>query len=149
MILYSWHPYAGPFGRLRDDLNRLFDERVFGRGPLSAWLTGRQFPRVNVSETEDALVVECEVPGLSKDDLDISIESGILTVRGEIKRDEDRKPESYHRRERGAGPFERSIELPAKVDVEKVSAKLTDGILTIELPKHPESKPKTIEVKVK
>ena len=148
MVLYAWHSRTSPFGRLREEMNRLFDRRFFGHGPFSGWFgRGARFPRVNLSETEDALVVECEMPGVARDEVDISVEGGVLTIRGERKPREEPKSESYHRRERNWGPFERSVELPAKVDVDAVKAKLANGILEITLPKTAEAKPRKIDVK--
>ena len=150
MVLYGWQTGAGPFERLRREMNRVFDRSVFARGPMGRWLgRGARFPRINLTETEDALLVACELPGVGKEDVDIAVEHGVLTIRGEVKPVEGRTPENYHRRERATGPFERAVELPAKVDTEKVSAKLADGILEITLPKTPEEKPRTIEVKHK
>ncbi len=101
-----------------------------------------------MTETADALTVECELPGVAKDAVDTSIEGGVLTIRGERKAPAGRDESRYERREREFGPFERHIELPAKVDVDNVRAKLAGGVLTIVMPKHPDSKPKRIEVKV-
>ena len=149
-MFFAWGPNLNVFGRLQDEVNRLFDRRFLGRGMLSG-LRGRGgvFPRLNMTETTDALTVECELPGVSTDDVDISVEGGVLTVKGERKAPEDRPPECYYRRERPFGPFERSIELPSRVDVDDIRAKLSGGVLEIVLPKHPDSKPKRIEVKVK
>ena len=148
MILFAWHTERGPFARLREEMNRLLDRNFLGVGPLGGWF-GRsaRHPRVNLSETTDAVLVECELPGVAREDVDISVERGVLTIRGERKPPAERRAEGYHRRERSWGPFERRVELPAKVDVENVKAKLTNGILEITLPKSPEAKPRRIEVK--
>jgi len=149
-MFFAWGPNLNVFERLRDEMNRLFDRRFFGHRMLPVWMAPeRAFPRVNMTETTDALTVECELPGVGSDDVDISVEGGVLTVKGERKPPEGRVPERYYRRERGFGPFERSIELPSRVDVDSIGAKLSDGVLEIVLPKHPDSKPRRIEVKVK
>jgi HSP20 family protein len=101
-----------------------------------------------MSETADALTVRCEVPGVAREDIETSIEGGVLTIRGTRKTPEDRLEERYHGRGRFVGPFERTLELPARVDVDNVKAKLTDGVLEITMPKHPDSRPKRIEVKL-
>lgn len=148
MILYAWRSDLSPFMRLRDEMNRLFDSSLYGRAIVPGWFERRaRYPRLNLAETADTLTVECELPGVDKEDIDISVEGGVLRVRGVRKPPEDRQAERYHRRERGFGEFERSIELPAKVDAANVNARLTDGVLEIVLSKLPESKPKRIEVK--
>lgn len=148
-MLFVWGPYTNVFERLRQEMNTLLDRRFFGRG---FWPTGLaregKFPRVNMAETAEGLTVTCELPGVEKEDVDISVEGGVLTIRGERKGPEDRASERYYRRERGFGPFERSIELPSRVDVSKIRARLTSGVLELVLPKHPDAKPKRIEVKV-
>ena len=148
-MLFAWGPNLDVFERLRGEMNRLFDRRFFARGLWPTWLEREgKFPRVNMSEAAETLTVECELPGVVRDDVDISVEGGVLTIRGERKPPEDRQSERYYRRERGFGPFERSIELPSRVDVDNISAKLTNGVLEIVLPKHPDAKPKRIEVNV-
>lgn len=149
MMLFAWRTYGSPFGRLRDEMNRLFDRSFFGRGAFPRWFERRsRFAQVNMTETAEALTVTCELPGVNRDDIETSIEGGVLTIRGERSAAQDRQAECYHRRERGYGPFERVLELPAKVDLANVTAKFTDGVLEIVLPKHPDTKPKRIEVKV-
>jgi HSP20 family protein len=100
-----------------------------------------------MTETADVLTVECELPGVEREDVEVSMEGGVLRIRGERKAPET-IPAEYHRRERDFGPFERTIELPVKVDVDNVKAKFSFGLLDIVLPKHPDSQPRRIEVKV-
>ena len=147
-MLYAWTGRFGPFQRLRDEMNRLFDTTFPGRGFIPNIFGRKTFPRVNMRETENALVVECEIPGVAREDLDISIENDVLTIRGERKTPGDRKPDDYARRERGFGPFERRVDLPAHVDVEGVKAACANGLLEVTLPRHPESKPRKIDVTV-
>ena len=148
-MLLRWNTESWPFGRLRGELNRLLDESMLAARGLPGWVRGQAaFPRLNVTETAEALNVTCELPGVARDDIDISVEGDVLTIRGERKRPEEgREDARYVRRERRFGPFERSFELPAKVDVENVTARLTGGVLDIVLPKHPETKPRRIELK--
>ena len=141
--------WGNEWERLRDEMNRLFERSAFGSGLLPGWLGLRgRFGRLNMTETADALTVECELPGVGKDDVETSIDSGVLAIRGERKPPAPRDEARYRRREREFGPFERRVELPAKVDVENVRAKLSGGVLEIVMPKHPDSKPRRIEVKV-
>ena len=147
-MLFAWSSAWSPFERLRDEMNRLFERPHFGRWMLPGWMERRiRFPRVNLTETDEAVFVECELPGVKSEDIDISVEGGELTIRGERKAPQEAPAETYHRRERGCGPFERVVELPAQVDVDKVEAKLTNGVLDIKLPKHPGARPRHVEVK--
>jgi HSP20 family protein len=145
-MTYRW---GNDWDHLRDEMNRLLDRSAFGRGLFPGWL-GRhgRFGRLNMTETADALTVECELPGVSKENVETSIDNGVLTIRGERRAPAGREDSRYRRREREFGPFERQVELPVKVDAERVHAKLSGGVLDVVMPKHPDSKPRRIEVKV-
>ena len=143
---YVW---GDEWEQLRDEMNRLFERGPVGHGLFPGWLGRRgRFGRLNMTETAEALTVECELPGVAKEDVETSIEAGVLTIRGERKPPAGRDESRYQRREREFGPFERQVELPAKVDVENVRAKLSGGVLEVVMPRHPDSKPKRIEVNV-
>jgi len=147
-MLSPWSSDWSPFDRLRQEMSELFGRRMFGRGPFPGWFErSGKYPRVNMMETAEALSVECELPGVKREDIEVSMEGSVLRIRGERKAPETGEVE-YHRRERDFGPFERTIELPVKVDVEGVKAKFSAGLLEIVLPKHPDSQPRRIEVKV-
>jgi HSP20 family protein len=103
---------------------------------------------VDIREQNDAYLVEVELPGLSKDDVKITMENNILTVQGEKKQEKEEKRGNYHRTERVYGSFQRSFTLPSSVKNEKIEAQYKNGILTVTLPKVEEAKPKAIEVKV-
>jgi len=104
------------------------------------------YPRASLRDAKDAFVLAAEVPGVAEADLKITATHDSLTVTGERK---STAPEGYaaHRQERGALRFARSFALPAKIDVEKITAGLKHGVLTVTMPKHPESQPKSITVK--
>jgi HSP20 family protein len=136
-----------PFTRLQNEINRLFDEDWFGENWGWSGLRGAFVPSVDVEETDNDLRVSCELPGVSKDDLDISVSGNQLTIRGEKKSEDEEKKGSYYRRERWHGSFERSLILPEYVNAEKVDAEMKDGVLHISLPKKEEVKPKQITVK--
>jgi len=104
------------------------------------------YPRASLRDTKEAFVLSAEVPGLADSELQISATADSLTVSGERK---SIAPEGYavYRQERGALRFARSFALPAKIDVEKITAGLKHGVLTVVMPKHPESQPKSITVK--
>lgn len=138
---------AHPIGQLRDEVDRLFTD-FFGVG---AWDTGRPasgrgFPALNVWERGEELYVEAELPGLKVDDVDISVVGGELVIKGN-RMDLEEQDAVYHRRERGVGEFHRAVRLPMQVDVHKIQAKLTDGVLLITLPKSEAAKPRKIQVK--
>ncbi|MEK7748776.1 MAG: Hsp20/alpha crystallin family protein, partial [Bacteroidota bacterium] len=99
-------------------------------------------------ELENEYLVKVELPGVEKDDVKITLENNILTIRGEKKEAKDIKQENYHRVERSYGSFLRSFKLPTSVKSDKVDAIYKDGILSVTLPKAEEAKPKQIEVKV-
>ena len=140
----SW-PSFDRFSTLRDELDRLFDlaRPTRDSGLFSGWT-----PALDVHDEKDNFVVSVELPGLKKEDIGISLHEGVLTVSGERKQEHKRKEGETFRSERYFGRFQRSITLPAAVDGEKVKAAYKDGILTIELPKVEEAKPRQIAVNV-
>ncbi len=151
MALIKWSPIrdlATEIFDLQREINRMFDR--FFRGfegeeevRLAAWS-----PRVDISETDDEYIVRAEVPGVSKDDIKVTIKENVLTISGEKKQEKETKNENFHRIERVYGSFSRTFTLPGAVKVDKVEAKFKDGVLTIKLPKVEETKAKEIEVKV-
>jgi HSP20 family protein len=126
----------------------MFDGFFRGTGDedytLSSWT-----PAVDIAEHDDEYLVKVELPGVNKDDVKLTLENNILTIRGEKKQEKETKKENYHRVERSYGSFQRSFTLPAAVKADKIDASYNDGILTVSLPKAEEAKPKQIEVKVK
>ena len=106
-------------------------------------------PAVDIAELDNQFVVKVELPGINKDDVKITLESNILTIRGEKKEETNVKEENYHRVERTYGSFQRSFKLPTTVKGDNIDALYEAGILTITMPKAEEAKPKQIEVKVK
>ena len=99
-------------------------------------------------ETKDKLVLTAELPGFTEEQIQINFEDGVLSIEGERRFEKESKDESYHRVERSYGKFLRSFSLPANVDSQKISAVFTNGLLTIELPKREETKPKSIKVQI-
>lgn len=128
------------------ELDRWIDEALgaapWGRGEnLRQW-----FPMTDVSETPEHLTLRLEVPGLSREQIHISVENNMLTVRGEKTQETSTENETFYRTERSYGSFERSFSLPSHVDAENVSASLEDGVLTIRLPRREEARPREIEI---
>jgi len=110
---------------------------------------GAWMPPVDIYTTADhELVIKAEIPGMSKDDLEITVENFTLTIRGEKKAESSVKDDQFHRVERNYGSFTRSFALPHTVDSERVAADYKDGVLTIKLPQREEAKPRQIKVNV-
>jgi HSP20 family protein len=138
-LLEAWEPFrelrtsAWPLGRVWEEL----------AGERSRALR----PAIDVTETDDAYVVTAEIPGVKKDDLGVEIEEGILVIRGEKRTERDETKERGRRLERVYGAFSRSMSLPADADPEKINASFTDGVLRIEIPKKPGTKPRHVAIK--
>ena len=139
-----------PFGRLadlRDEIDRLFDAPLTELTRTSQLLSGWN-PALDVYEDKDNVTVKGEVPGVKKEDLDISVQDGCLSISGERKLEEKVDEDNVYRSERFYGRFQRTLTLPSPVAADKVKAQYKDGILTVTLPKTEEAKPKQIEVNV-
>jgi HSP20 family protein len=133
-----------PFSSLRDQFGRFFDIAFPGRENSELW--GDWSPALDAFEDKDKYIVSVELPGMKKEDISVSVHDGVLTVSGERKAEKDSKDGLVHRTERYYGKFTRSVSLPATVHSEKVSAAYKDGVLTVEVPKAEEARPKTIPV---
>jgi HSP20 family protein len=129
--------------RLRQEMDRLFNVFSTGAGPFYS----RVYPALNLTEESDHFYVRAELPGVKPESLDINVVEGRLVIRGERKIETESQNTNYHRRERESGFFRRAIALPAKVDADKVTGGIKNGILTIKLPKSEEAKPRKITVK--
>lgn len=160
--------FAHPLDELRDELDRLWGTLV-AAPPLHGWgsqPSATAFPAVNIRETDDAVIVEAELPGLDAGSVDIAVAGDELVLTGSRPQPEgaqnrpegaqnkpaggngERKPAvTWHRRERGTGSFERRLTLPVAVDAGKVEARLADGVLTVTCPKAPEAQPHKVRVR--
>ena len=146
MAITRWDPFRD-LATLHDRMNRLFDETFARtRGGEPAELTGNWSPMVDVYEDADRYVLVAELPGLSKDDVQIELKENVLTLKGERKFDERYKDQTCHRMERAYGQFVRSFSLPAQVEASKVEAKFKDGVLTVAVPKAAAAKPRLIPI---
>ena len=143
--LIRWEP-AREMMSLRDAMDRLFDD-AFTR-PLSG-RDGWSVPAVDMYQTDDEIVVKVALPGIKADEVQINITGEVLTLKGEVKQEEEKKEKAWHIREQRYGSFERSVVLPTDVVADKAKAEFENGILTITLPKADEVKPRTITVKAK
>ena len=138
-------PALDRWSNLRDELNSFFDRPFWsGFGRAGQLFTGWS-PALDLYESGDHLIAAVELPGMRKEDIDISLHDGTLTISGERKR-ESTNGEKAQRAERYVGTFRRSIALPTRVDASKVDATYQDGILKVTLPKAEEAKPKQIQV---
>lgn len=142
-----WNP-SGSFLTGRDPFSHLFDAMFGGEAGLSgedisnrAWM-----PAVNIRETDGAYFVEADLPGLTKKDVDITLENNLLKLSGERRFEKDTKEENFHRVERSYGSFLRTFALPSQVDPEGVKASFKEGVLTIEVPKAAEARPRKIAI---
>jgi len=137
--------YSDPFSVLRAEMDSLFDSFMSGLPAfpgMSGTSGGPGFalsPQVDVRETEKEIVVEAELPGIDEKDVSLSLQDGILTIRGEKKYTHDQEKENYRMMERRYGSFQRSLRLPDTVDEDKVEASFDKGVLKISLPKWPET----------
>lgn len=132
---------------LREAMNQLFDDALIGsaREAESGGLSGLA-PPLDVSEDEDGYLVSVSLPGFKPDDVEVTVDRGTLTIRGELRRDEEIKDEAYLYRERSFGRFARSITLPDQVQADAAEASFQDGVLRLRLPKAEELKPRRIRI---
>src|ERR1700691_235986 len=146
-LITRYDPFR-EFVSLQDRMNRLFGDPR-GAEARDESLTSTAFaPGVDVYEDEHNLTVKIEVPGIDEKDIDVRIENNTLTVHGERKFEKEEKEENFRRVERSYGSFVRSFSLPQAVDAEKISADYKNGVLTLQLAKRAEAKPKQIKVNI-
>lgn len=141
--LTRYRPINGLFSLPRE-IDRMMEESLgpWGRGEnLRQW-----FPVTDISETPESLTLRLEVPGLTRDQIRISVENNTLSVRGEKVQETSSENEAFHRTERSFGAFERSFALPPYVDTDQVKASLNDGVLAISLPRREEAKAREISI---
>jgi HSP20 family protein len=138
-------PTFGRLFSLRDELDRLF-EGSLGELSRTSQLLGVWNPAVDLYEDKDNVIVKAELPGLKREDIEISLHDGELSISGERKGGEKVENAEARRTERFVGRFQRTITLPASVKTDKVSAQYTDGVLTVTLPKAEEAKPRKIQI---
>jgi HSP20 family protein len=111
-------------------------------------LRGSWVPAINILEQDSAVTITADLPGLKAEDVEVTVEEGTLSIRGERKLEEAAEGETYHRVERLYGSFERTFTLPNSIDVEKIEARFSNGEMVLTLPKREESKPRSVKIKV-
>ena len=139
-----WEPFFGIRG-LQEEMNRLFSDYF---GQTAETKTPAIAPAVDLLETKDAVKVKVELPGISKEDVEISLKDDLLTIRGEKRQEKEEKGENRYYVERSYGSFSRTLTLPSGVKADNVKATYRDGVLEIILPKVEEAKTREIQVKV-
>ena len=142
--LTRWDPFR-ELARLQEEMNRsLGDDRLqFRAGESVGWT-----PACDIYEDDEEIVVRAELAGVEPGDVELRFENGVLTLKGERKLEKEDRRENYHRLELSYGTFTRAFSMPATIDSEKIRAESKQGVLHIHLPKKPEAKPKSIQVKV-
>ncbi len=142
MALIRWDSFR-EMSALQERMNRLFSD-VRAQAPVRGEeiVQGAWIPAVDIFETNEAIVLKAELPGITAQDISVEVKDNTLTLKGEKKFEKEVKEENYHRVERSYGSFQRAFTLPGTIHQEKVKAKFKDGILEITLPKVEEAKPK-------
>lgn len=147
MAIIRWTPFQD-LATVQDRMNRLFHE-FHSRQEDDVMTRGAWVPPVDIFESGNKeLVIKAELPAMTREDIDVTVENQTLSIRGEKKFNHEVKDEQYHRVERTYGAFSRSFTLPLTVDVTQVAAEYKDGVLTVTLPLREEAKPKQIKVEV-
>jgi HSP20 family protein len=148
--LTRWEPVSDPT-TWNQQMDRWFNE-LMSRGLRRVGdedrVRGSWTPAVNVLERKDVIVITADLPGLKAEDVEVTVEEGVLTIRGERSFEEAKEGETYHRIERCYGMFERTFSLPNSVDPTKIEARFKDGEMVVNLPRREESKPHSVKVKV-
>lgn len=163
--LRRWEQPERPFesflndmGSLQREMDRLFDEFWKGstnQGFMTQGLTAEPFgygmlnPVIDVSDDDNAFHVRAELPGMSKEDVDITLANGLLTIRGEKKQEDEEKGKNFYRQERAFGTFSRTLQIPVDVDESKIEARFENGVLNIDLPKTEEARSHVKHIEVK
>ena len=146
MELVRWNPLK-EMSLLHNQFNRFFSdpflpaEMGWDEGTRNVW-----HPAVDIFEKDDKMVIKAELPGMDKKDINLDIRNDVLTLRGERKYENEVKEENFYRKEMSRGSFVRSFNLPGDVDADRIKAEFKDGILTVEVPKPENRKPKQITV---
>ena len=148
MTIVRWDPFRN-MSTLQDRINRIFDETTSRSQDYDVEVSQCDWrPVVDIYDSEKAIVVNAELPGVSKESITLDVKGNILTLKGERKSDAEVSKENYYRMERCFGTFERAFTLPSTVDPGKITANFKDGVLKIEIPKPEGKKPKQISINV-
>jgi len=140
----EWDPFADMLD-LQNNINRLFNLSLIRKGDegIIGWS-----PNVDICKEGENYILKSELPGMTKDEIDISIQDNVVTLKGTKKEEKEVKEDSYYHCERRFGSFQRSFELPAPIDKKKVKASYREGVLKVTLPMAEEAKPKQIKIDI-
>jgi HSP20 family protein len=145
--IVRWEPFRD-MATFRNAMDRMFEDRFFRPpGPCAPWAESAM--AIDIYETADSVVVTSPIPGVKAEEIEVSVSGDTLTIKAEMKEEEEVKREDYLRRERRYGSCCRSVTLPGGLETDKAEADYTDGVLTLTFPKAEEVKPKTIEVRAR
>jgi HSP20 family protein len=144
--IVRWDPFTG-LVPLRNAMDRMAEQGLRPPMPFGLWADGMM--AVDVYETETGVVVKTPIPGVKAEDIQVSVTGDTLTIKAEIKEDQEIKRESYLRQERRYGAYCRSVTLPDGLETDKAEADYSDGVLSLTFPKAEQVKPKTIKVTTK
>jgi HSP20 family protein len=138
------------FGAMRREMDRLFDEMTKSMSlARPAFGLGVMQPRIDVKETEQAIEVHAELPGVDEKDVEVALVDGVLTIKGEKRQEREEKEKGYYLMERSYGSFMRQVPLPVEVDEDRVEARFDKGVLHVTLPKSAKAEAKTKKITVK
>ena len=138
-----------PMLKLRNGIDKLFEDFFTEEKALAPFQVNGKMPALDVKETDEAITVDAELPGLKQEEITVTVEEGVLTIFAERKQEKDEKAKNVHRLERYYGQMERKLALPTSVEDGKIDAVYKDGVLHVTLPKKASAKPKAVTVKVK
>jgi HSP20 family protein len=148
MTLVRWNDPFREFAQLQDRINRVFTD-AYGHSDEGLMTSGNWVPPVDIYQNGDhEVVLKAELPDMTREDIDITVDNGTLTIRGEKKFSSEVKEDAFRRIERRYGTFSRSFSLPQTVDTGRVGAEYKNGVLTVRLPLREEAKPRQIKVDV-
>jgi HSP20 family protein len=147
MAIVRWEPFRDLVTPQRD-FDRLFRDAFSSQHGETELSTRSWAPPVDIYETEEAIVLKAELPGVDPKDVEVRVEDNTLYLKGERKFEKEVKEQNYHRVERSYGSFARSFSLPNSISTDQVRAEFKDGLLTLTMPKREEAKPKTIKIDV-
>lgn len=148
MNLMKWDPWK-ELEEVSNRLNNVFRRGAELPGPSQSLLKMADWtPSVDISETDSAYLIKAEIPEVKKEDVQVTIKDGMLTIQGERKQEREEKGKKFHRIERSYGSFARSFQIPADVDENSVKAEFKDGMINVTLPKSEKAKSKEITVSV-
>lgn len=146
MSLRRYEPWS-VLNQLQNEMNRLFDpSRTFANGDVADIATSEWLPAVDIKEEPQRFLIRADIPGVKAEDLDVTMEHGVLTIKGERRAEKKEEKSGYHRVERAYGTFYRRFSLPDTADANLISAKLNEGVLDVEIPKQEKVQPRRINV---